>query len=160
MKKIVFVLVLLSIACSKNKGGAKFDNEMMVEEAADYAIAAEESTFDYNQLSIQKFSEYIDLIKLKEAHPEFNDDVFIQLRSFAKDTTFDLNYDSGFSVENIKSVGAVEKVSDSVDKIKLTYKIISETHTVTDSVFAHITSKTIVLDGQEMTSNKVKFSKE
>lgn len=159
MKRILIILfILLCVSCSNNT--VNKSAEMKVEEAADYNFATNLEVSNSESMPIQKFNNYLDLLKLKEKHPEFKKDILLQLKSFSKDSIILLNYGKDVSIEDIKQVGETKKVSDSIKKVKLVYQIVSGSTTKKDSVFAHIISKTIMLDGEEITSNKVKFSRE
>ena len=161
MKKLIYVIfILIFISCKNNDVNKVFENSVLVEEDSEvFEYSNNLESNKYQLLSTQKLEDYFDLIKLKEKYPEFKNDVFLQLRSLSNDSILK-EYKGDFSIEDINQKGDTQRVSDSTQKIKLSYKVISESYTLTDSIYAIITSKIIQLDGIETVSNKIVFSKE
>jgi len=62
-------------------------------------------------------------------------------------------------VSNIKQVGKVIKVSDSVVKLRLDYDKLSENNTGVDSVHIFITTINIRLDEMQTGSNEIIFER-
>ncbi|WP_298238144.1 hypothetical protein [uncultured Algibacter sp.] len=46
-----------------------------------------------------------------------------------------------------------------MNRVELEFKAISNFMQIKDSVFAYITTKSIIVDGKEVSTNKVKFSR-
>lgn len=111
------------------------------------------------QLTEQKLKEYFDLIQLKQEHPEFKADIILQLQKFSNDTTIGKNYSKGFKLEHIRIVEYLETDSDTTQKLKLFFDVIHENSKRTDSIIATIFQKTIMVDNEDITSNKITFSK-
>ncbi len=161
MKKIACILLIILVFSCKNESnktplldGADIDYETVMESKA---VTLSEIN-SYEALSIEKLTAYFDLLKLKEKHPEFKDDIEQQLQSFSNDALLD--YAGDFSIDSICQIGEVENISDSIRKIKLIYNVVSDTYNGKDSISAVITFKTIKMDGRSTASNKVLFLKE
>ena len=111
-------------------------------------------------ISIQKLNEYIELIKLKQEHPEFESDINAQLLSFTTDSLSVLYYPKGFDISDIKQLGDAKTESDSTEEFVLGYTVKTETMTFKDSVLVKITSSPNYLQSVEAVSiKKVKFLK-
>lgn len=111
-------------------------------------------------ISIQKLNEYIELIKLKQEHPEFESDINAQLLSFTTDSLSILYYPKGFDISDIKQLGDAKTESDSTEEFVLGYTVKTETMTFKDSVLVKITSSPNYLQSVEAVSiKKVKFLK-
>lgn len=160
MKKLIYIIyILIFISCKNNEVNKVSESPAleMEDDTEIYEFVTSSEVTKYQTLSTQKLQDYFDLIKLKEKHPEFKEDILLQLRMLSNDTI--PNYIGNFSIENIHQSGKVEIVSDSVQKIKLVYDVVSESYKGVDSIFAVITYKTIQLEGKQTISNKVMFSK-
>jgi hypothetical protein len=61
-------------------------------------------------------------------------------------------------ISEIQVLESAEGISDSLEsRIKFSFKITTETETRTDSLLAKIQKKTVVIDGESLTSTKVTF---
>ncbi|GAA3612380.1 hypothetical protein Q4Q39_04370 [Flavivirga amylovorans] len=157
MKKLIYIICILIFISCKNEVNKVSEIPAFEEEDAEVYRSDDNFVMNrYQILSTQKLQEYFDLIKLKEKHPEFKDDILIQLRKLSNDSI--PNYAGDFSIENIRQVGEVETISDSVQKIKLVYNVVSDAYKSNDSILATISSKTIFIDDTATISNKVVFS--
>lgn len=160
MKKLIYIIyILIFISCKDNVANKSFESPILEveDDVEEFQYSINSGVNTYQNLSIQKLQDYFDLIKLQEKHPEFKDDILLQIRMISNDTI--PNYIGNFSIENIHQSGKVEIVSDSVQKIKLVYDVVSESYKGVDSIFAVIIFKAIQLEGVETISNKVMFSK-
>lgn len=113
-----------------------------------------------NQLLNQKLQDFYDLLALQSEHPEFNKEVAEQLKNFTNDSINKFKNDDFFIIKNIKQIGNVVFVNDSVQKIKLSYDKVSDNSKTTDTIYAIITKKQIKVDNETLISNKIQFSKE
>lgn len=160
MKKIVYVLLCLFwLSCAKDSRNSK-------SEAVNYdmEISASEDKNDdqfmptnYETLASQKLQEYFDLMQLQETHPEFKEDVLVQLKSLSQDANLSKKYINLDSVKNIRSIGDILKISDSVQKLKLEFDVMSKGKMTHDSIEALIITKTVMMDTDSITSNKIVF---
>ncbi len=160
MRILICIIVILVFLSCKNNDANKVSESSVLD--AEYEAKAPVFNIDtkvdtYQNLSIQKLQGYFDLIKLKEKHPEFKNDILQQLRELSNDSI--PNYKGDFSIENIHQIGDAESVSDSVQKIKLAYHVVSDSYKGIDSIIVVITSKRILIDETNVISNKVTFTK-
>lgn len=163
MKNVIYIiLVVLCFSCLSESN----KEPLLYNEAdADYESALESKTVfvshvdDYEALSIQKLTEYFDLLKLKSQHPDFEKDIEIQLKQLATDSLLNIKFNGSDVINNIKQKGDIIKISDTLHRLSLEYHLRSDNKGIKDSIFAYIVSKPLQVDGNLMTSNKVKFSK-
>lgn len=110
--------------------------------------------------STQKLNEYVELIQLKQQHPEFESDINAQLLSFTKDNELIFNYDNGFTISNIEQIGKPERASDSVEIFTLKFTVETNSRTFKDSILTRVTSHSDYLQSVEaVTLKKVRFSR-
>ena len=156
MKKIIilllFVLQLLSCSNKKYKEEAfetkSVDKELMIDKPVGFST---------DKLIKQKLTDYFELIKLKQKHPEFKDDIILQLKSklkYSSKPNIEVTYDS---IENIREVTS-ENISDSIKKVKLYYDVLLEDTRYTDSIAAYLVSKSIIIAGDKKITTKITFS--
>ncbi|GAA3629135.1 hypothetical protein [Flavivirga jejuensis] len=158
MKRLTYIICILIFISCKNNEANKVSESPVLEMENDtevYDFEINSKVNRYETLSTQKLQDYFDLIKLQKKHPEFKDDILLQLRKLSNDSI--LNYTGDFSIENIHQVGEVETISDSIQKIKLVYNVVSDSYKGLDSILANIISKTILIDETATISNKVVF---
>lgn len=131
--------------------------------AEDYELEVSEkvesinNSFVYEELAAQKLQEMYDLISLKDKHPEFAKTIKSQLKDYTNDS-ISISNSTDILIKNIKLKGEIVKVSDSVQKMKLFYDIISNNNTMQDSIWAIITINEIAFEGKKIKSKKIKFS--
>lgn len=133
------------------------DKEILydLEVNANYDVKYEMNT----PLINQKLQEFYDLLALQNQHPEFMDEVAEQLKNYTQDSISNFKVDKVVVIKDIRRLGNVIRVNDSSEKIKLTYtKMVDNIKTV-DTIYAIISNKTILVDNEPLTSNKVRFSK-
>jgi hypothetical protein len=124
------------------------------------AIDDEINSNSLEAISTQKLTEYFELLKLKQQHPEFAEDINAQLLSFTNDSLTAKNYKNGFSISNIKQSGTRKAVSDTVKVFTLTYTVTTDSEVFQDSVLTSINSVTSYLQSVEAVSiKKVRFEK-
>ncbi|WP_298340957.1 hypothetical protein [uncultured Algibacter sp.] len=161
MKKLIYIFfVLIVISC--NSRDEKIMNLETIEVNANYETEDIENnkikpnTFIYEDLSTQKLQEMYDLISLKEKHPEFAKTITSQLKAYTDDN-ISLSNSTDISIKNIKLKEEIIQVSDSVQKMKLSYDILSNNSMQKDSICAIITSNEISFEGKKIKSKKIKF---
>jgi hypothetical protein len=137
----------------------------MMTESADMEMTSDVVEYKINSnsleaISIQKLNEYVELIKLKQKHPEFASDINTQLLSFTTDSLSLINYEDEFTISNIEHTGQRKAISDSVDVFTLKYKVTIGPKVFQDSVLASVTTRQDYLQTVEAVSiKKVKFYK-
>lgn len=157
MKQFIYILlVLIFVSCSSRETKNNYEYNSTTENVEDY-YRNSSSTNKYLTITTQKLHDYSDLLKLEKQHPELKADIIEQLQSLSK--TKIVTIDPKYTIENIQQVGETETLSDSVQKIKLKYSLISRTEIKEDSITTYIKTTTILLDGRNNIANKVTFSK-
>ncbi len=160
MKYIIYILLFVLVFSCKNETPNKLEVADTDYEVVEESKVVEISEIDnYERLSIEKLTEYFDLIKLREQHPDFSEDIEKQLKNYASENLINFELKDDFSIENIHQIGEMLKISDTLNKVQLEFNAVSNFIQIEDSVFAYITSKIIVVDGKELKSNKVSFAK-
>nr|WP_321233632.1 hypothetical protein [uncultured Psychroserpens sp.] len=157
MKKVAYILFIFCVvACKQN-------NAMQTESKSVEMLPTMTDDFHTNKvlsseaLSIKKLEEYIDLIKLKQVHPEFEDDITLQLNNFTTSNKSAFDYPEGFNISNIEQLGMSKMVSDTIEQFVLGYTVTVNTQSFKDSMLTQISSKAINIDGDTLISKNVKF---
>ena len=154
---IYFFLIIVFFSCS-NRKDEKHPENTDIFESLETASTKDLTTHKYQGIAAQKLQNYVELLKLKEKHPELKEDIQTQLNNVSKKAIISISEDA--TIENIYQVGPIETISDTIQKIKLVYTLISKTKRIEDTLYATIKSTTIILDGSAIKANKVTFSKE
>ncbi|MGX1930671.1 hypothetical protein [Flagellimonas sp. 2504JD4-2] len=117
----------------------------------------EQNEISLEEFTTQKLRTYIELLKLKNEYPEFKDDIISRLVKFSK--TDLLMVDESIEVADfiIQRSGEIEKISDSVNKIKFYVKRNTNQGLFKDSITAYITTSTVNVDGIQRFSRDVVF---
>ncbi len=162
MKKLTYIFIVFLIFSCKNESN-KSVKEAVADTESDFEITetkdfkTESNTFVYEELSTQKLQEMYDLISLKHKHPEFAETIKFQLKDYTDDN-IDTPNTSEILIKNIKLKDEIILVSDSLQKMILTYDVVSNSSTQKDSILATITTNTVYFEGKEIKSKKIKFS--
>ncbi len=157
MRQLIYLFsILLYFSCS-NENTSRKTKDMVSESSLDYTDAPLVNSFE--KLTTQKLITYYDLLNLKQQHPEFKKDILIQLKDLSKDAIIDKFSLKNSYIKNIHQVGNNVVINDSVKKIRLAYKIISESREISDSIYAYIHSNIIFINREKVVANKIKFSK-
>ncbi len=162
MKKIMYILMfLLWFSCANETKNKSL--EVATEEAYEIPIIEpnndDSKVFNYETLASKKLMDYFELVRLRQEHPEFKKDITLQLQNLFHDTFYLTNYQHVESITNIKQMEEIIKISDSVQKIKLYFDVNTDNKTYKDSTLAIITTKSVIIDGDTLTSTKVAFEK-
>jgi len=164
MNRLIYIFVVLFIAsCANNRKEAATEavdmeqSETVLESTAFEDAAIE--TFTFQHLTEQKLQDYFDLLVLQQQHPEFIDDIRIQLQELSKDSVIKADFPQKVDIQNVQQVGETLQVSDSIQKIRLRFDIIANNSIKKDSITAIIKTKKVSLDNEEFISTKVKFTK-
>ncbi|MFK7812559.1 MAG: hypothetical protein AB8B59_08700 [Maribacter sp.] len=156
---IWIVLIGFFFSCTnKNRMMESEFEDFEVSESKNYELILKELSLE--DLTSQKLIDYYDLLQLKDSgSSEFQEDVIHQLRAFSGESLLETDSLSTISIRNIHQIGDVEQVSDSVQKIKLRYEVYGEYADKSDSIYAIITSKNVLIDKVKTKSTNVIFSK-
>lgn len=160
---IIGFVSLFLVSCAmenKNMNSKEADEIFVATEEADDIAEYEVTPTINSQLINQKLQDFYDLVALQNEHPEFIDEVSNQLKNFTNDSIDLFKTDDFAIVKNIRQLGKVMTINDSVQKIKLSYDKVTNNTTSRDTIYAIITKKTIILDDERLISNKVQFSKQ
>ena len=117
-------------------------------------------SFINEELIGQKLNEFYDLLTLQQEHPDFNDEVKKQLQNYTSDPISNFGSDNTGTIDNIRPLGKLTKLSDDAYKLKFAYDKMVNNTKVSDTIYAIINTKTIVIDGTPMVSNKIRFTKD
>lgn len=164
MKQLIYIFILIIIVSCKNKAMKSMDMNAVEAEASQYKEKSIEEDFEIPQnnsfthqnISTEKLQELYDLLALKQKHPEFNDKIQSQLKNYTNDT---FQTSGEVFIKNLTLKSEVIVLSDSVEKIKLAYDIVSNEEIKEDSIWAEITTHTLLIDDKETKSKKIKFKK-
>ncbi len=153
MKKVLFILsVLFFISCS-NKSPQNKEADIFL-----FDVKEEESTIrSYEDIAVQKLQNYVDLLKLKNEHPEFKKQVTLQLEKISTNRKFHNKFQDFLLVKNIHKVGEEITLNDSVKKLKLAFELVKKSSVKYDSVDVKIKINTIILEGENFVNNEVLF---
>ncbi|MDG4716871.1 hypothetical protein [Winogradskyella marincola] len=157
----LFIASILFAGCAmETKKATSESYDIIATEEVDAYEAPADAEYEFsNQLVNQKLQDFYDLLALQSEHPEFNKEVSKQLKNFTNDSINKFKNDDFFIIKNIKQIGNVVFVNDSVLKIKLSYDKVSDKTKSTDTINAIITKKQIKVDDKTLISNKIQFSK-
>ena len=108
----------------------------------------------------QKLQDFYDLLALQNKHPEFKEDVALQLKNYTKDSLNIYAVKDVISIDNIKLIAAPIEIDTNTTKVHIQFSLKSNTKTSTERLFAYITKKETIIDGEVFTSSKVIFSKD
>lgn len=161
---ISILALLFVISCSRapRNESAVFSDEI---EESDMVTAKEsmevfkefdiENTISLNTILKQKLQEYHDLLLLEKTNPEFSDEIKGQLKKLSDEKLNTDSTENKINIENISFLSSPEKISDSIQKIRFSYK----TNTKIDSLIAVVKTIPIVIEGQTIWSTQITFEK-
>jgi len=161
MKRVLYsILILFFFSCtnaSKNEASPTLDvseNEKTVEEIEETTEA-----FTYQNLSKQKLQEFYDLLLLQKNHPEFNEDISIQLKGISEKNINVPKTATQVSVKEIKQLKENEVISDSITKVFFEYKLDFNGVTKIDTITAIVITKQVLINDEQQIFTKLKFVK-
>ncbi len=167
MKKLLYIFItLFIISCANNKKEAAMDAVESVEMEQNKTTILESTAiedmsgvFQYQQITTQKLQDYFDLSILQQQHPEFKEEITTQLQELSKDILIIADSTQQVIIENVQQLSEIQRVSDSVQKIKIRFDIRTNNSVKNDSITAIITTKKIRLDDKEVISTKILFER-
>lgn len=162
MKKLIFLFIVIIIVSCKNettKSNIDLNEVMEIEKEVtkDISDTSDNQIFLNKELTKEKLQELYDLIVLKNEHPEFKVSINKQLKSYVNDSIPNKAIAEG-TINNIALKGDIIQVSDSIQKVELYFDFLTKNTVKKDSIWAIFTSKTIIVNGEELKSTKVTFS--
>ena len=98
-------------------------------------------------------------LQLKNAHPDFEENIITQLQELSQNEILEINSVKDGKIGNIQVTDEIIIVSDSIEKIKVNYDLVTSEKTIKDSIYAYKISSTTVIDNVTFPSLKIKFSK-
>lgn len=155
MKKLIYIIAVLFIWSCAN--GPSLNKEAAIDEVTSKVAEFEKGE---NAIFKEKLTRYFDLLKLKEIHPDFETDLISQLQNLSQNEIIEIKNLEGINIENITVVNNISTVSDSIEKVKLTYNIVGKNISKKDSIYAYKTTTEIMIDGYPVKSFDIKFAKE
>ncbi|WP_223032407.1 hypothetical protein [Hanstruepera marina] len=167
MKKLIYIfIIIIIISCNNNETKSISTESIDFEEATideEYAIpetyaVSKTTRFEHQKLSIEKLQEFYDLLVLKQKHPEFNEDISIQLKKYTDETLLNFKKKEAI-IKNVKLLENPIQVSDSTQRIKLGFDLVSNELITKDTIWATIFTKNIIVEGNTKKSIKIKFSR-
>lgn len=147
---VFFVLIILS-SCNNYSP----ENSIKMFEVTESLMENTESSF-----SEKKFKEFYDLNILLRDYPDFKEDIEQQIGNFITGEETIFNISDSLKIENIRQKELPTRLSDSVEMTQMLFDIKTKNEIKTDSVYAIIMKKKIIMDGKEVISKKVKFTRE
>jgi hypothetical protein len=159
MRRIwMLVLLFVIVSCSDNKAPTmntkKLKSRGWLNKTRDSL-----SNYSFESLVEKKFKEFYNLNVLLKDYPDFKNDIESRIENFTTGRRKIFQINDSIKVVNIRQKGPFIKVSDSTDMTQVLFDVITDTEIKTDSVTAFITKKKLLIDGEEVTSTKVKFTR-
>ncbi|MDO5978079.1 hypothetical protein [Flavivirga spongiicola] len=159
MKKLGYLLIFVILgSCMNNKDeNRESAAPMMVEESDDLSGYETKNTgFSITTLAEQKLQEYYDLSLLQKHHPEFENDIKLQLNKLADTLLILPNTTREIIIKNVTKID-YQKITDSTSKLRLHYEVISDRGNTFDTISAIIKTKTIMVNNETITTRKLTF---
>jgi len=168
MKRLCYILITLTlVACSeghKSKEFVKSADVSLEETSMEVVEEGLGTAINFEMLATQKLQDYVDLLILQQQHPEFREELRLQLLRLSADTLLVPSHltmgeagNSEISISGLVQLGEVETVSDTVQKVTFSFKLNSETTVRVDTLKAIFTTQKVVIDGLQHTTTKVTF---
>ena len=154
---LIFCIPFFLMSCSGNKA------DTMTNESSDktfFMSTIESAEISSESLVEKKFKEFYNLNMLLTAYPDFKKDIEQRIKDFTSGEKAIFERDDSIQIANIRQSGALIKESDSLERTYILFDVIRQTETKTDSVLVLITKKNVNIDGESITSTKVKFARD
>lgn len=156
------MLLLFTLSCAHDRSKTPLKEMDAAIEAFEAEISSVDDyeSFDYQYITAQKLQDLYDLLVLQKQYPEFNDAIALQLKKFSEDRFSIPDSVTAISIENVERIGEIQNVSDSVQKLKLHFNIVTGNIMLPDSITAIISRNTVRIDNKKTIATTVTFSKE
>jgi len=161
MKRMLYLISIFILAsCANNR---ETNVEKIVESADDYDMEVsalqKPEAFDYQNVYSEKLQSYFDLLNLYSSHPNFREDIELQLKKLSTDPINPLDTIPKVIIGNVQISGKPEVVSDAVTKTVLRFNKNTNGIVVSDSITAIVMKKLVLLGDTEEVLTTVRFSK-
>lgn len=162
MKQICYLLVLVILSCNSGMESDQTKSVSVLESEENTSLSASDLSVAVNldNIAAQKLQEYADLLALEIQHPEFKEAVQERLMVFSENRLWDGMSSANMQIEDVTQLGSVQMVSDSVQKIRYSFTMVTDNARQKDTLIAVILSRKIALPEGEMMSYKITFEKE
>lgn len=152
MRKIILLVSLIFlVSCAKNVP--------VLNEKSDI-----EETFLVKEYSIpslvkEKFLEFYDLKILLKNKPEFKESIEKRLSNFKLDSSNILELNRNSTIKNLKIIESDSLNINTSLRLKIIFDINEKTTSKKDSLIVFVFEKNFTLDGEKITSKKIKFAR-
>lgn len=154
---ISLCLILMFVSCVSNKKEA--DVLLKNPSIIDTYTKGSAKEFNYNYITSEKLQEFYELLLLEKTYPEFKDDIALQIKSMSSEDIKIPDSINVIAVKNVKQIGPINQISNTVQEIKLSFDVVTNTTTYKDSIYAKLTTNRITKEGSKLLSTKITFSK-
>lgn len=158
---VIFFIPFVIVSCMSKEPDKTLNLEEMDEVLYDIDSKEEdpEVSYSFESLIEEKFKEFYDLNVLLRDYPNFKEDIETRINNFTTGTRKIFEINDSIKILNIRQKGPLVQVSDSLEMTNVLFDVITESRIKTDSVVAFITKKKLKIDGKEVVSKKVKFTR-
>ena len=165
MRKLIYIFTLLIIyGCSNNETKSTDSNFILdVEEELEMtpkALRTSVSTFTQLDMTKDKLQEYYDLSLLKQQHPEFENDISLQIELLSKIEAELPKTARTVTIEQLNLIDAPKVLSDSVTKIRFQFRYSVDANTLIDTLSAQIITRLIQIEGKTSEARSISFYNE
>ena len=151
MKNIGYLILVFLIFSCANKAEKK---EMYKLESAKEVAVKERFTNEIR--TKQKLQDYFDLLVLEQKNPAFKEAILEEIQHISS-TNKKVTDTNAIQIQNLKLLGKIQIISDTVQKIKITFERKSVNKIKKDTINVTINTKKVIIDGKEMVSSKIRF---
>lgn len=161
MKKLACIhIALFFISCANvSEENSVPTSDIAESETIETAATTIEEAFPYATITEQKLQDYFDLVALKNKHPEFAETISQQLVRLTKDSMVVMEGQHSVDIKNLRPIGNMFTLNDTLQQQKFEYNIASRTLLKTDTLTVNIITKTMEIEGKEVRATKVIFTK-
>jgi len=154
MRYLPYIIVLVLFSCSK---GERYKKSAKSVEAVADEVNVNMIDNSYESILSEKLHTYVDLLHLKNQHPDFQEDILIQLGQLSQGEIIPVVNTISDKINNVKIEYPPKRISDSVQEFKLKYQLFKNSKQLEDSLFARIVTKEISLGDDIVKTNKIEF---
>lgn len=155
LNKIYIFIFLIFFSCSRvrEQENAMYadEDEMVIEE--NFTKFDINNTVQLTSLLKQKLQEYYDLLHLKKSSPDFSGQIDKQLNKILRKRPRTDSLHDSIRIKNITILSNPENISDSIQKIKISYGAGS----MTDTLSAIIKTTPVTIEDQVIWSTNISF---
>lgn len=164
MKKLMYIAAVsfLVFSCANsNKEASISDIEFSeAEVAGNKNMDLDRSTITKNtDLAEAKLKDFFELLLLEQKHPEFKEDIRLQIQSLSETA---LNISDSLPIVSIEykgHSGEIIRYGDTLQKLKFYFNLTTKNGVREDSITAVLRTQKVMVELQEVTATKVTFEK-